>query len=70
MRELDAVNLTLEALGESRVMDINTSNPSAGLARSALSRNRRGLLSSGFWFNVVERDIPPVTGSELCLLKT
>lgn len=59
MRELDAVNLTLEALGESRVMDINTSNPSAGLARSALARNRRGLLSTGYWFNVVEREITP-----------
>lgn len=59
MRELDAINLTLEALGESRVMDINTSNPSAGLARSALARNRRGLLSTGYWFNVVEREITP-----------
>lgn len=59
MRELDAINLTLEALGESRVMDVNTSNPSAGLARSALARNRRGLLSTGFWFNSVERNITP-----------
>lgn len=59
MRELDAINLTLEALGESRVMDVNTSNPSAGLARSALARNRRGLLSTGFWFNVVVREVTP-----------
>ena len=59
MRELEAINLTLEALGESRVMDVNTSNPSAGLARSALARNRRGLLSTGYWFNVVEREITP-----------
>lgn len=59
MRELEAINLTLEALGESRVMDVNTSNPSAGLARSALARNRRGLLSTGYWFNVVEREIAP-----------
>lgn len=59
MRELDAVNLTLEALGESRVVDINTSNPSAGLARSALARNRRGLLSTGYWFNSIKREITP-----------
>lgn len=59
MRELEAINLTLEALGESRVIDVNTSNPSAGLARSALARNRRGLLSTGFWFNVVEREVTP-----------
>ncbi|WPJ55998.1 hypothetical protein RCIP0099_00045 [Klebsiella phage RCIP0099] len=61
MRELEAINMTLEALGESRVMDVNTSNPSAGLARSALARNRRGLLSTGFWFNVVEREVTPTT---------
>lgn len=61
IRELDAVNLTLEALGESRVVDINTSNPSAGLARSALARNRRGLLSTGYWFNTVTRTVTPTT---------
>ncbi len=38
MRELDAINLTLEALGESRVMDISTSNPSAGLRDAGLQR--------------------------------
>lgn len=61
MRELDAVNLTLEALGESRVVDINTSNPSAGLARSALARNRRGLLGTGYWFNTIFRTVTPTT---------
>lgn len=61
MRELDAVNLTLEALGESRVVDINTSNPSAGLARSALARNRRGLLGTGYWFNTIFRTVTPAT---------
>lgn len=59
MREIDAVNVTLEALGESRIVDINTSNPSAGLARSALERTRRGKLSTGYWFNTIFRDVTP-----------
>lgn len=59
MREIDAVNVTLEALGESRIVDINTSNPSAGLARAALNRTRRGMLSTGWWFNTIFRDITP-----------
>lgn len=59
MREIDALNVTLEALGESRIVDINTSNPSAGLARSALERTRRGTLSTGWWFNTIFRDVTP-----------
>lgn len=59
MREIDAVNVTLEALGESRIVDINTSNPSAGLARSALARTRRGTLSTGWWFNTIRREVAP-----------
>lgn len=59
MREIDAVNVTLEALGESRIVDINSSNPSAGLARSALARTRRGVLSTGWWFNTIFRSVTP-----------
>lgn len=59
MREIDAVNVTLEALGESRIVDINTSNPSAGLARAALARTRRGTLSTGWWFNTIYRTVAP-----------
>lgn len=59
MREIEAVNITLEALGESRIVDLNTSNPSAGLARSALSRKRTGILSTGWWFNVITDTITP-----------
>lgn len=59
MREIDAVNVTLEALGESRIIDINTSNPSAGLARVALTRTRRGVLSTGWWFNTIFREVTP-----------
>ncbi|QBP32939.1 tail protein [Shigella phage Buco] len=59
MRLTDAVNVTLEALGESRIVDINTSNPSAGLARAALDRTRRGVLSTGWWFNTIIREVTP-----------
>lgn len=59
MRLIDAVNVTLEALGESRVVDINSSNPSVGLAKSAIDRVRRGTLSTGWWFNTVKRELTP-----------
>lgn len=61
MRELDAVNVTLEALGESRIVDLNTSNPSAGLARSALERKRTAALATGWWFNTVFKTATPAT---------
>lgn len=60
MREIDAVNVTIEALGESRVVDLNSSNPTAGLARAALNRTRRGFIATGFWFNTIFRDATPV----------
>lgn len=59
MREIDAVNVTLEALGESRIVDLNTSNPSAGLARSALERKRAAALATGWWFNTIFRTVTP-----------
>lgn len=59
MREIDAVNVTLEALGESRIVDLNTSNPSAGLARSAIARKRTAVLSTGWWFNQVLDEVTP-----------
>lgn len=60
MRLIDAVNVTLEALGESRAVDVNSSNPSVGLAKAAIERIRRGTLSTGHWFNTIERDVTPV----------
>lgn len=59
MRLIDAVNVTLEALGESRAVDLNSSNPSVGLAKAAIERTRRGVLSTGHWFNVIEREVVP-----------
>lgn len=59
MREIEAVNVTLEALGESRIVDLNTSNPSAGLARSALERKRTAILATGWWFNVITQTVQP-----------
>lgn len=61
MREIAAVNVTLEALGESRIVDLNTSNPSAGLARSALDRKRTAALATGWWFNTIHRTAQPGT---------
>jgi len=59
MQLIDAVNVTLKALGESLITDINTSNPSAGLAKSSLAIQRRGALATGWWFNTIERIYTP-----------
>lgn len=59
MRLIDAVNVTLEALGESRAVDLNSSNPSVGLAKAAIERTRRGVLSTGHWFNTITREVTP-----------
>lgn len=59
MRLIDAVNVTLEALGESRAVDLNSQNPSVGLAKAAIERIRRGTLSTGYWFNTITREVTP-----------
>lgn len=59
MRLIDAVNVVIEGLGESRIVDINTSNPTAGLAKAAIDRTRRGVLSTGWWFNTLYRKVSP-----------
>lgn len=59
MRLIDAVNVVIEGLGESRIVDINASNPTAGLAKAAIDRTRRGTLSTGWWFNTIERTVAP-----------
>lgn len=61
MRLIDAVNVTLEALGESRAVDLNSQNPSVGLAKAAIERTRRGTLSTGYWFNTITREVTPST---------
>lgn len=60
MRLLDGINTVLEALGEARTVDINSSNPSVGLARAAIDRTKRGVLATGLWFNTIYRSAKPV----------
>ena len=60
MRLLDGINTVLEALGEARTVNINSSNPSVGLARAAIDRTKRGVLATGLWFNTIYRSARPV----------
>lgn len=64
MRLLDAINVTLEALGESRAVDLNSQNPSVGLAKAAIERTRKGHLSTGWWFNTIQREVTPAAVSQ------
>lgn len=43
---LEAINITLRAIGESEVVSESTSNPSAGIVKSALTQHRRSLLAT------------------------
>ncbi|QAX92403.1 tail tubular protein A [Providencia phage vB_PstP_PS3] len=54
MQLIQAINVTLSALGESEIMSLSTSNPSAGVARSAIERHTAMLLATGWWFNTVD----------------
>ncbi|UNA01116.1 putative tail tubular protein A [Erwinia phage Micant] len=58
---LEAINISLRAIGESEVVSESTSNPSAGIIKSALTQHRRSLLATGWWFNTVEQTITPTT---------
>lgn len=64
MRLIDAINVTLEALGESRAVDLSSQNPSVGLAKAAIERTRRGVLSTGWWFNTISREVTPAAISQ------
>ena len=62
---LEAINITLRALGESEVVSESTSNPSAGIVKSALTQHRRSLLATGWWFNTWEQTITPTSDNRI-----
>ena len=59
MQLLEAINITLRAIGESEIVSESTTNPSAGIIKSAITMHRRALLATGWWFNTVEQTITP-----------
>ncbi|CBW54801.1 putative tail tubular protein A [Pantoea phage LIMElight] len=59
MQLLEAINISLRAIGESEVVSESTSNPTAGIIKSAITQHRRSLLATGWWFNTVEQTITP-----------
>lgn len=51
MTLLDALNISLTALGEFRVTSDTVKNPTIGIIKDSLENERMALLSSGWWFN-------------------
>lgn len=62
---LEAINISLRAIGESEVVSESTSNPSAGVIKSAITQHRRSLLATGWWFNTVEQTITPTSDNRI-----
>jgi len=62
---LEAINISLRAIGESEVVSESTSNPSAGIIKSAITQHRRSLLATGWWFNTVEQTITPTADNRI-----
>lgn len=62
---LEAINITLRAIGESEVVSESTSNPTAGIVKSAITQHRRGLLATGWWFNTWEQEITPTSDNRI-----
>lgn len=65
MQLLEAINISLRALGETEVVSESTSNPSAGIIKSAINQHRRTLLTTGWWFNTVEQTITPTSDGRI-----
>lgn len=65
MQLLEAINISLRAIGESEVVSESTSNPTAGIIKSAITQHRRSLLATGWWFNTVEQTITPTSDNRI-----
>lgn len=52
--DLDAVNSVLRELGEQPLTTLDTSYPTADLAKTALNTARLELLQKGWWFNTIQ----------------
>lgn len=65
MQLLEAINIALRAIGESEIVSESTSNPSAGIIKSAITQHRRSLLATGWWFNTKEEVVTPNTDKRI-----
>lgn len=52
MKELEAINMMLRAIGSSPVNDIDTPHPDAANAKATLRRKAREAQKRGWWFNI------------------
>lgn len=67
MTELDAVNLVLEALGESPVASTDLRHPTVALALRHIRRLQEALLAESWYFNTVKATLTPDVNSKIVL---
>ena len=67
MTELDAVNLVLEALGESPVASTDLRHPTVALALRHMRRLQEALLAESWYFNTVKAILTPDVNSKIAL---
>lgn len=66
MRELEAVNMLLEAIGSDVINSLTNTHPDASAARRVLSRVAKMELRKGWWFNIDwDVDYEPDENSEI-----
>ncbi|QYW05870.1 tail fibers protein [Vibrio phage vB_VpP_NS8] len=59
MTLLDAINISLTAIGEYRITSDTVRNPTIGIVKDTLETKRKLLLSDGWWFNEREMTLYP-----------
>jgi hypothetical protein len=66
MEYLQAINISLRALGKSQVNDENSTHPDVDIIKGALREVQDAVLSRGYWFNEERTKITPdITGRYL-----
>lgn len=68
--ELDIINACLDALGEDQIASIATGHPELSNIQNIIERERKRLLSRGWYFNKQERTFFPDNSGKILLPKT
>lgn len=67
MKQLDAVNLILPALGEHPVTTLESPHPTLAILLPIMEHKRRELLGKGWWFNSFSYTIAPNSDGEIAV---
>lgn len=67
MKQLDAVNIVLPALGEHPVTELDDKHPTLAILLPIMEMKRRELLGKGWWFNSLEYTMYPGTDGTIAV---